>query len=197
MKNYSGILGLLLLTFGFSCYVFPVYAIPCNPRLPGSGLSGSTACLDGAPGDDTLGIVGDYAFDINAGSYFGFNDWQFLQLKGPFTEQTEVDVGLGVNGIVMGFWSISATAGMDYDNLLVILKSNISSEDMIFWSSYLLSNTANMGFWFSGKPLESFSVFGRVSVPVPEAGTFSLMLAGLWVMLLRAGRVRRPPAPAL
>jgi hypothetical protein len=86
---------------------------------------------------------------------------------------------------------------MGYDNLLVILKSDISSEDMIFWSSYLLSNTADMGDWFSGRPLASFSVFGRMSVSVPEAGTFSLMLAGLVMLMLRAGPTRHQRTPAL
>jgi hypothetical protein len=196
VKKYRAILGLSVLTVILSSYVLTANAIPCEPRFPGNGLTGSTACLDGVPGDDTLGMAGDNAFDVNADSYFGFNDWEFLQLKGPTIEQTEVDVGLGLNGIVMGSWSISAAAGMDYDNLLVILKSYISSEDMIFWSSYLLPNTADMGEWFSRLPLESFSVFGRMSVSVPEAGTFSLMLAGLVVLILGAGSISRQPKPA-
>ena len=193
MDKYTGVLGLTffcltITTVFLGLYVPPVNAIPCSPRFPGNGLTGSTACLNGAPGDDTLGAAGDKAFDLNAGNYFGFNDWRFLQLQGPSMEQTDVDVGLSLEPFfnsVMGAWSLSGVAAMDFDHLVVILKSNVSSEDRIFWSSYLLQEDAASGFWFAQKALESFSVFGRVSVAIPEPVTLSMILAGLVVLAMR------------
>ena len=87
MEKYTGFLGftlyfLTITTVFLVLYVPPVNAIPCSPRFPGNGLTGSTACLNGAPGDDTLGAPGDYTFDLNAGNYFGFNDWRLPNIPG-------------------------------------------------------------------------------------------------------------------
>lgn len=195
MEKLIDVLRFAVVIVFFSIYVLPVHAIPCIQRIPGQGLEGSSACLDGAPADDTLGEGGDKAFDLNAGNYFGFNDWNFLQLKGPSKDETVVDVGLNLVFTipVMGSWSILESTWEDFDNIVVILKSNTTGEDMIYWSSYLLDNGAFAGDWLSLRPLSSFSVFGRVSVAVPEASTWSMVAVGLvamgWVGNLRRKRM--------
>jgi len=169
--------------------VSPAHAIPCSPRLP---VEGSIDCRDGAPGDDTLGSGDDKAFDLNAGVYFGFNDWVFLQLQGPSSQETAVDVGLNLVlfNPVMGLWSISDTSWNDFENMTVILKSDTTSEDKIYWSSYLLAENAWSGRWFSGRPLSSFSVFGRDAVGIPEPATWGMLAAGLLAMVW-AGKIHR------
>jgi hypothetical protein len=189
VENLAGGLSCTVVIVFYCIYVLPAHAIPCSPRF---SVQGSEACLDGAPGDDTLGEGDDKAFDLNAGNYFGFNNWSFLQLQGPASEETVVDVGLSLAFInpAVGSWSIFEFAWEDYDNLVVILKSDTTGEDTIFWSSYLLQDAAASGMWLSGRPLSSFSVFGRVSIPIPEASTWSMVAAGL-VALMWAGNIRR------
>jgi hypothetical protein len=196
MEKLTGVFGLSILAVVFLVYGLPAHAIPCEPRLLGQGLEGSVGCLNGAPGDNVLGQGDDKAYDLNAGNYFGFNDWSFLQLQGAPSNETVVDVGLSVgftNPInpVMGSWSIFESTWDNFDDLVVILKSDTTGEDMIYWSSYLLGvDLIEVGSWFSRRPLSSFSVFGRVALSIPEPRTWSMVAAGL-VVLTWAGKIRR------
>ncbi|WP_455212083.1 PEP-CTERM sorting domain-containing protein [Kaarinaea lacus] len=189
MEKFTGVFALSACAVFLCVYVFPVHAIPCNPRLP---VEGSVACLDGAPGDNSLGSGDDKAFDLNAGNYFGFNDWNFLQLQGISSEETAVDVGLNLalSNSVMGSWSIFESAWNDFENLVVILKSEVAGEDRIYWSSYLLEDGASSGRWFSGRPLSSFSIFGRDPTGIPEPGTWGMLAVGL-VAMMWAGKICR------
>ena len=186
MKTVTVVLGFVVFALGLLVHGTAAQAIPCSPRVPGQGLAPSVACLDGAPGDSTLGDGIDYAFDLNAGAYFGFNDWSFLQLRSPRSpsdDETVVDAGLIVDAVgnsVMGSWLISPSIWADYDDLAVILKADVAGEDNIFWSTYLLQEAKSDGTWFSGRPLANFSLFGRTSqVSIPEPETWSLLLAAL------------------
>ncbi len=199
MKNVTVVLGFILFAVMLLHGTY-AWAIPCSPRVPGQGLALSVACLDGAPGDDILGDGIDYAYDLNAGAYFGFSDWSFLQLRSPRSptdDETVVDAGLIVDAVgnsVMGSWLISPSIWADYDNLAAILKADVAGEDNIFWSSYLLQEPESDGTWFSGRPLASFSLFGRTSqVSIPEPGTWSLLLAAL-IALMAVSTVRRKTA---
>lgn len=186
VDKFVGVFSILVFSFFYSV---SVQAIPCDSRFPGQGLTGSQVCLNGAPGDSTLGFGGDYAFDLNAGSYFGFNDWVFLQKQNtrvppdPLFE-TAYDAGLNVTpfvNLIMGTWSIFDSAWADWDDLTIVLQSDISGENQIFWSAYLLQEGATFGLWRTGgKPLVSVSIFGRrMVVPVPEPMTLEIFGLGL------------------
>jgi len=189
-KNTIGFFGLTLCTAVVLVYVLPAGAIPCGSR---PGIVGSVACLDGAPDDNTLGEGDDKAFDLNAGNYFNYNDWSFLQLKGSSGDETAVDVGLEVELFTnaVGSWSIIQSAWEDSDNLVIILKSDTTGEDKIYWSSYLLADGQSASLWVSGRPLSSLSIFGRASVVIPEPVTWSMVVAGLAMMWAEKIRQRR------
>ena len=195
MEKTIYVLRLTLVTLILCGYVLTAYAIPCSDRVPGNGLTGSMGCLNGAPGDNTLGSGDDKAFDLNAGNYFGFNDWRFLQLQfaGSSLGETEVDVGLDIEpytNFITGPWSIFESAWDDFDNFAIILKSEISGEDLVFWSAYLLNDNAASGIWHTvGRPLSSISIFGRVAAAIPEPTTWSMVMVGL-AALVWAGTIR-------
>ncbi len=192
MDKLTGVIGLPVWAAFLCFYVLSAHAIPCIPRIPGQGLEGSVACLNGAPRDNTLGSGDDKAFDLNAGNYFGFNDWRFLQLQGPSSVETVIDVGLSLVFInpAMGSWSIFESTWQDNDNIVAILKADVTGEEMIYWSSYLLNDGATIGDWLSVRPLSSFSIFGRGSVPIPEPDTWSTVAMGL-VAMVWVGNIRR------
>lgn len=184
MNRIYILLGLLGVLFAVSS---PLQAIPCSDRLPGQGLTGSESCLNGLAEDDTLGTNGDKAFDLNLSSYFGFSDWVFLQEQSirPRLMDVVVDVDLSISQIgnyLSGKWSIVDTAWDNFEDIAIVLMSDIRGEDMVFWSAYILQDQVSFGDWHSGgRRLSSISVFGREAVvPIPEPGTLGLLLLGLF-----------------
>ncbi len=157
-------------------------AVPCVF----GGLSGSVSCNNGG-----LGSNNDSVDELNASSYFGFDDWVFLQKQDTDPPETEIDFDIGleidpVASIKTGSWSISDDAFNWFEDILIVLKvGRASSENPIYWSAYLLDGVSTSGTWDTGRQgLSHISVYAREPQSIPEPSSLSIVIVGLFGMVV-------------
>jgi hypothetical protein len=143
--------------------------------------------------DGPANDVNDTADDLNAGNFFGLNDWQEITkidtndtdnsyTNGPLS----IDNGIRQNGdLVSGTWSLDPSVWQTYKAITLVLNDGRASND-VFWTAWLLDPGAISGTWEmniigtnSFRNLSHMTAYGS-PVPVPAAvWLFGSGLAGL------------------
>ena len=160
----------LLMTMG------AVHAVPCSQ----GSVSGSVSCQDGTANNDFL----TNPLEVNVETFFGFNDWVFLQKQNtPGILETGIDVGLVVaptTGTQTGTWEFGNAVWPNYEDVMIVLKTG--NNQPVFFSGYLLDNVLmpTAGTWDTGdKDLSHLTLYARGAASGPEPTTAALLLLGL------------------
>jgi hypothetical protein len=164
-------------TLGFSA---SANALPCSQGFVNGGGAPNYSCQDGGSN-----VSNDNASELNNGSYFGENTWEFLSKQdtpGSLTQPVDIDLVVSpTTGTQSGTWSFNAGVWDSYDQILIVIKDGKTSPNNVFWSAYLVNPTDSSGNWDLGqKSLSHLSVYGIQSVPEASATLLlSIALGGV------------------
>ncbi len=150
-------------------------AIPCSA----GSLVPSIDCQDGLSNNDFPAPD-----KVNMETFFGFNDWEYLQKWEGGSLDTNMDYGWTVTppgASSTGNWEFDLSAWGDFEDIMIVLKSGNS--DGTFFSGYLLDNMTmpTMGTWDTGgKAISHLTLYARGDSPpggggIPEPTSLSLI----------------------
>ena len=181
MRKVKFLVGFTVATALLFCLQNIAFAIPCGS----GGVSGSSACQDGADNND-FPAPGT----VNSEVFFGFDDWEYLNKYD--VDEDKYDQGsaygwtVGLGTPTTGTWSFDPSVWVDFSDVMIVLKNGGNempdTSDKIFFSGYLLNDGVTSGTWDSGaKALSHATLYARGggSEPVPEPATMLLFGTGL------------------
>ena len=153
-------------------------AVPCGGILTG-GIAPNIGCQNGPAGDTSPS-----ASDLNAGNFFGINNWTLLDSTADGVDSSYWSFVLSnPNGTKLGLFFLADSIWDSFSSLTVVLNGRGGEQDgNIKWSAYLLPENWDAYGWaydFHNK-LTSASLFGVArTVAVPEPASVAIFLIGL------------------
>lgn len=172
---WTGLLALVGLGFAGSAS-----AVPCSPIVLSAGILPSVSCQDGPVGDTQ-----DSAADLNAGNYFGSNQWVQLDTTADGVDGSVWSFipASGPNGTLIGGFNLNSSLWDSFSQLTVVLNGRGGAFDTdIKWSAYLLPQGYDGLYAWSYDyihRLTNASIYGTARVSVPEPATLAMLLMGL------------------
>ena len=140
MKNYLVTLGLPAIVAVAATFSNTALAIACNADATGKvmGDAGAVACDTGTTNNDFLGDP----LQVNIDTMFDIDTWMFAEkdedLAAVGTDITTIDVGLAVDGLEGGNWSLRDDIWDLYENVMLVIKGGQGNNSNPNYVGYLL-----------------------------------------------------------